>query len=57
MLDGYYSNSYDEIRIGTTYADVTPTVPEPDTLRLMGIGSLALIGGMVLRRRLATTKL
>ncbi len=57
MLDGYYSNSYDEIRIGTTYADVTPAVPEPDTLRLMGIGSLALIGGMALRRRLATTKI
>jgi hypothetical protein len=36
----------DEIRIGATYADVTP-VPEPTTTALLGLGGLALI----LRRR------
>lgn len=32
----------DEIRIGTTYADVTP-IPEPATLALLSLGGLAMI--------------
>ncbi len=47
--DGSYSNSYDEIRIGTSYADVTP-VPEPATLGLVAIGGLGLL---LLKRRKA----
>jgi MYXO-CTERM domain-containing protein len=38
----------DEIRIGTTYADVTPSVPEPSSA-LLGAAALALLG--VRRRR------
>ena len=38
----------DEIRVGATYADVSPSpVPEPSTTALIGLGGLALI----LRRR------
>ncbi|MFT6793188.1 MAG: hypothetical protein ACJAR1_001178 [Rubritalea sp.] len=40
------SSRWDELRIGATYADVTP-VPEPTTTALLGLGGLALI----LRRR------
>jgi hypothetical protein len=40
------SSRWDEIRIGATYADVSP-VPEPTTTALLGLGGLALI----LRRR------
>ena len=37
--------SIDEIRWGTTYADVTPTtVPEPSTLVLAGFAMLGLVG-------------
>ena len=40
--------TYDEIRFGATYADVSPIqVPEPSTTALIGLGGLALI----LRRR------
>jgi hypothetical protein len=42
--------SFDEIRIGTTYADVTPgLVPEPGTVSLV-IGGLAFLGFGVRRR-------
>ena len=30
--------SIDELRIGTSYADVTPIVPEPAALTLVGLG-------------------
>jgi hypothetical protein len=33
----------DEIRIATTFADVTP-IPEPATMSLLGLGGLALLG-------------
>ncbi len=41
--------SFDELRIGTSWADVTPTtVPEPGGLTLLGLGMLGLLGS---RRR------
>jgi hypothetical protein len=40
------SGSVDEIRFGTTYADVVPLVPEPAMLSM-----LALAGTLLLRRR------
>lgn len=40
--------NFDEFRIGTTWADVTPFVPEPGTAALAGLAGLAL-----LRRRRA----
>lgn len=42
-------NAYDEIRIGDTFADVTPApIPEPSTLALVGLG---LIGSAAILRR------
>ena len=38
--------TYDEIRFGATYADVSPAIPEPGSLALMGIGGL-----LIIRRR------
>ena len=35
--------SFDELRVGTTYASVTPMIPEPATMSLLGLGGLALI--------------
>jgi hypothetical protein len=40
----------DNLLIGTTFADVTPAVPEPSTLMLVGAG-LSLMLGMIRRRR------
>lgn len=37
----------DEVRVGTTFADVTPAVPEPTSLGLLGLA----IGSLALRRR------
>ncbi|MGC8625893.1 MAG: PEP-CTERM sorting domain-containing protein, partial [Phycisphaerae bacterium] len=45
--DGAATTSYDEIRIGTSYADVTP-VPEPAPLALVATGGLGLL---LLKRR------
>ncbi|MBX6316095.1 MAG: PEP-CTERM sorting domain-containing protein [Isosphaeraceae bacterium] len=36
--------SIDEIRVGTTFADVVPVVPEPSSLVLAGLGLLGLLG-------------
>jgi len=30
----------DELRVGTTWADVTPTIPEPATVGMLGLGAL-----------------
>ena len=39
------ATSFDEIRIGTTFADVTPSlVPEPGTLSLVAVGLVSLLG-------------
>lgn len=45
---GYGSIQVDEIRIGTTFADVTPLVPEPSAVVLSVLGGLGLL---VLRLR------
>jgi hypothetical protein len=46
------SGSYfvDDLRVGTTWEDVTPTIPEPSTLALMGFGCLSLIAAIRRRR-------
>ena len=36
-------NLLDEIRMGESYADVTPFVPEPATMTLLALGGLALV--------------
>ena len=41
---------YDTLRIGDTWADVTPSVPEPSTVLLVGAG-LGLMLGLVRRHR------
>lgn len=45
-LDGGTASVFDEIRIGDTYADVTP-IPEPGTMALLALGGL----GLLRRRR------
>ena len=42
-LDGPGAYTFDELRIGTTYADVT-AVPEPSTLLLLAVSALRLLG-------------
>jgi hypothetical protein len=42
---------FDELRIGSTYGDVTPVIPEPSSLLLLGTAGAALIGSR--RRRKA----
>jgi hypothetical protein len=37
--------SFDELRLGDTFADVTPTVPEPSSL-ILACGALPLLGGL-----------
>jgi hypothetical protein len=39
---GHVAASFDELRWGDTFADVTPFVPEPGTLTLLGLGVAAL---------------
>jgi len=46
-IDGGCESYIDEIRIGESYADVTPT-PEPTTLALLGLGGIA---ALIRRRR------
>lgn len=41
---------FDEIRLGATYADVAPPVPEPATVGLIAAAGLGLVG--VIRRRM-----
>jgi hypothetical protein len=43
------AGAIDELRIGTSWADVTPPVPEPTTLVLGGLGAVSL--GFFMRRR------
>ena len=45
--------SVDEIRVGTTFADVVPTVavPEPTSLALLCLGGFTSWGGVTIRRR------
>jgi hypothetical protein len=38
-----FSENIDEIRIGQTWADVTPVVPEPSTLALLAAGLVGLL--------------
>lgn len=40
--DGSFFNGTDEIRIGETYADVTP-IPEPGSMALVGLGGLLML--------------
>lgn len=43
-LGGYTNGTYmDELRLGTTFTDVAPLVPEPASLALMSLGGLALL--------------
>lgn len=44
----------DEIRIGTTFADVAP-VPEPSTYAFITLGFVYLVGLKMLKRRSQTT--
>jgi len=45
---GHIPGQFDEVRWGDTFADVTPFIPEPTSLALLGIGSLSMV---LVRRR------
>ncbi len=45
-LGNTFTGTLDEIRVGDTYADVTPVIPEPASMTLLAVGGL-----MMLRRR------
>jgi hypothetical protein len=52
VFDGAPTGYFDELRFGTTYADVLPAaIPEPTTFSLLGLGGLGLI--MAIRRKRA----
>jgi hypothetical protein len=43
---------FDELRVGTNYADVTPNIPEPGSFVLAALAAAALAGSF--RRKLPT---
>ncbi|NTU54500.1 MAG: hypothetical protein HGA97_12570 [Chlorobiaceae bacterium] len=56
IFNNYGNYTIDEIRIGTTYADVTP-IPEPGTLTMIAFGLSVIIGRNRIRRSAALNNL
>jgi hypothetical protein len=53
----YYGGLFDEIRIGTSWADVAPTpIPEPATFTVLGIGCVLTLLCRSRRRKLANVE-
>ncbi len=44
QIHSRYSTDYDELRLGTTFADVTPSIPEPASVLLLAAGGAGLLG-------------